>query len=141
MTPSWAVAIPCCSGFARQKGSVGHLILPGGALATRSKPVQSSRYIGGMDRLDRFRNLSCPIRGAERKDTWTGRKWRLTLMTIEAVTAITIRFGDQLHRLKPGETVDLPSDKACLLLEGAPNKVRLVEGESAIHPGGVVTAS
>ena len=62
-------------------------------------------------------------------------------MTIEAVTAITIRFGDQLHRLKPGETVDLPSDKACLLLEGAPNKVRLVEGESAIHPGGVVTAS
>ena len=55
---------------------------------------------------------------------------------IEALDAITVRFGGKALSLEPGQTLELPEDKAKLLLELAPGKVRYV---SPIRPGQWIT--
>ena len=58
-------------------------------------------------------------------------------MTLEVLDSITVRLGGKSHTLEPGETIDLPTDKARLLLERAPGKVRAIT--STIHPGDSIT--
>jgi len=46
---------------------------------------------------------------------------------------IRVRLGGQPHDLQRGQRIELPDDKAQLLLERAPGKVRVVS--STIQPG------
>jgi len=45
---------------------------------------------------------------------------------VECLADLTVRYGGQVHTLRPGYTIDLPPDKAQRLLQEAPGRVRLL---------------
>ena len=59
-------------------------------------------------------------------------------MIIKAIESITVRLSDKAHILQPGETIDLPPDKAKLLLERAPGRVRPLDVSALIQPSCVI---